>query len=368
LSQVMPRFAQSPKLSPEEEEALLKTLRIQREQKARALVQIEAQNVARLKLAEVAIDKVPEDAAPLVSKDKKNFPSGTEKVAVIAITLNAVLLSACKAAEAPVDEGPKGKGKAKGKAKAATKPKVGPPAKVERLPPPTGDAAAEAIVKHKPTLERVLNVKDKKSGELQVKESQEARQAMLAAFEAWLTTEYNEPVLPEAPKLLAALSSEGLLDGEILSEYWAKVLSTHSSDCEEQIKTEAECKEAEAQVGNANESLKQAQKEDGEMAQQVKWAAAEVQNARTGNQPSPEELAREKAANISDKKMRDYKLVALKKVEVCHKEQVAALNAFEAAKKAVTDQASGMRSIGLMRTYGKPFFEPPVADTTKTAD
>ena len=54
------------------------------------------------------------------------------------------------------------------------------------MPPPTGDAAAEAITQHKPVLERVCKIKDKKTGELKEKESQEAQQALLAAVEAWL--------------------------------------------------------------------------------------------------------------------------------------------------------------------------------------
>jgi hypothetical protein len=72
----MPKFERAPKLSLEEEEALLKKLRSERELKAKGLVQAEAQAVAR-KLGGVAIEKVPEEAAPLLPRIRRTSALAT---------------------------------------------------------------------------------------------------------------------------------------------------------------------------------------------------------------------------------------------------------------------------------------------------
>jgi len=307
----------------------------------------------------VAIEKVPDDAAPLVKKDPKNFGTGDAQGAVIAITLNAVLLSASVPAEEEDTNG-KGGNKKKGAGKGGggkknAKPKIG--AKVERLPPPTGDAAKEAIVKHKATLAKVIKVKDAKEGQ----------QSLLLAFESWLCNEYNEPVLPAAPLLLKALCDEGLLDSAMLAEYWAKVLSTCESDAKEVLDAKEDCEEAKTELTAADEQLKVAQKEDVDAAQQAKWAATEVLNARTGNQPTADEVAREKAASLADTKARNDKLAKLKNVELFHKKQVAALNANEAAIRALADKILQARTCELMEKYGKTFFETLAADSKVSA-
>jgi len=342
----MPKFIQDPKLSPEAEAALLVQLRTEREQKAKALVQAEAQVVAR-KLGDVAIEKVPEEAAPLVAKDKKNFGIGDTSGAVIAITLNAVLLSASVSEEDAA--GGKGGKKAGGKAAAKknAKPKIG--AKVERLPPPTCKAAVDAIIQHKVTLARVSKVKDVKAGQ----------QSLLLALESFLCSEYNEPLLPAIPKFLATFSDEDLLDKEVLAEYWTKILSTHDSYLVDLEAAKKQHEGAELEFAAASEELKKSQKEDADAAQQLKWAAAEVQNARTGNQPSTEEVAREKAAGVADARARADRLQKTKNLELIHKRQVSALNANEAEMKNVAEKISQARAGELMHKYGQAFFDPP---------
>jgi hypothetical protein len=347
----MPKFERAPKLSLEEEEALLKKLRAERELKAKGLLQAEAQAVAR-KLGGVAIEKVPEEAAPLVAKDKKNFGVGDTSGAVIAITLNAVLLSASVSEEDTA--GGKGGKKAGGKAgaKKNAKPKIG--AKVERLPPPTGEAATEAIKSHKATLARVSQTKDVKKGQ----------QSLLLALESFLCNEYNEPLLPATPQLLTALSDENLLDREMLAEYWAKVKTTREAHTVDLQAAKKEHEEAGLELTVATEGLKKGQKEEAESIQQLKWTAAEVLNARTGNQPSPEEVAREKAASVADTKARDDRLQKQKNSELHQKRQVSALNANEAAIKNVAEKVSQARTCELMHEYGQPFFDASAASNS----
>merc|ERR1712083_1219641 len=85
--------------------------------------------------------------------------------------------------------------------------------------------------------------------------------------------------------------------------------------------------------------------------------AAEVQNARTGNQPSPDEVAREKAASIADTKARADRLQKQKNVELYHKRQVSGLNAVEDEKKNMAEKISQARTCELMHKYGQPFFD-----------
>jgi len=289
----------------------------------------------------------------LVAKDKKNFGVGCDcKGAVVAITLNAVLLSASVSGETTAgDKEGKGAKKAGGKggAKKTAKPKIG--AKVEKLPPPTGEAASEAIIQHKATLARVCKANGVTEGQ----------QSLLLALESFVCIEYNEPLLPAIPQLFTALSEAELLEKEILAEYWAKVKSKRDSDAADLQAAKKHQEETELELTVASEELKNGQKEDVASAQQAKWAAAEVQNARTGNQPSRDEVAREKAAAVADTKARADRLTMQKKVELCQKRQVSALNASDAAIKNVAEKISQAHTCETMHKYGQAFFDPSAA-------
>jgi len=295
----------------------------------------------------------------LVAKDKKNFGVGDTSGAVIAITLNAVLLSASVPKE---DEGGKGGKKAggkgggggsKAKAKAgAAKPKIG--AKVERLPPPTSEAASKAIIEHKATLEKVCKVKGAKG----VEDVKGGQQSLLLALEAFICNEYNEPLLPATPQLFTTFSDQGLLEKDLLAEYWTKVKSTRESDTVDLEAAKKGQEEAVVELTAAEEELKKGKKEDADSAQQLKWAATEVLNARTGNQPTTDEVQREKAAQVGEKKARDERLQKTKNLELAHKRQVNALNGKEAAIKLVAEKVSQGRACELIHKYGQPFFDP----------
>lgn len=346
------RGDKAPKLSPEEEAAQLTYLRIKREQKARVVLQTEAQAVAR-KLGGLAIDKVADEAVTLVKKDLKNFGTATNE-GVIAITLNAVLNSA-SVPSAPTDDG-KGKGKKGGYAgqsgrggggKKATAPKIG--AKVELLPPPTGAAAVVAIAQNMKTLDKICKVKD---GQI----------ALLRALEAYIVHEHNEPVLGDAAMLLKALTDEGLLEKEVQLEYWANVQSTRAEDGVEILALQTQRSEAEAEHKAASNQLKVAKDEEADATQRAKWAAQEVLNARCGNQPTNDEVVREKAANVSDQKCRALKLQRQKDVEMCHKRQVASLTAQEAADRSLVEKTNQMKPFELMNTHTRSFFDSLVAN------
>jgi len=201
------------------------------------------------------------------------------------------------------------------------------------------------------------------------KDVKAGQESLLLAFEFWICNEYNESVLPATPLLLKTLLDEGLLASEMLSEYWKKVLTTKETDAVQVVEAKEDLKEAEEELDVATEELKKGKKEDADAAQQAKWAAAEVQNARTGNQPTPDEVAREKAASVADTKARNDKLTKLKNVELFHKRQVSALNANEAATKNLAEKISQARPCQLMHQFGIAFFDPnaPVADSKVSA-
>jgi hypothetical protein len=258
-----------------------------------------------------------------------------------------VLLSASVSEEDTAGaKGGKGGKKAGGKGggKKNAKPKIGE--KVVQLPCPTGEAATEAIIQHKATLARVSKIKDVKEGQ----------QALLLALQSFLCCECNEPLLSATPQLFTAFNDEDLLDREMLAEYWANVKCTHESDTVDLEAAKKQHEVAELELTAANEELKEGQKEVADSAQQAKWAAAEVLNARTGNQPSADEMAREKAAGVADTKARADRLQKQKNIELYHKRQVSALNAKEAAVKILAEKISQARTCELMHKYGQPFF------------
>lgn len=348
------RRGETAKLAPDQEEALLNSLRIQRELVAHTKLQGEAFKVAN-KLLGVDISKVADEAAVLANKDRTNF--GLEQSsAVCAITTNAVLLSACAPAEEAGADKKKEKGGKGGYGGAADKKKdakgggnkkqvkavIG--TKTEKLPPPTCDAAKAAIIANKDTLAKVSSFKD---GQL----------ALLRAFESWLLLEHHEPLLVDAPKLLEAFAEAGLIDNEIFRKYWGNVQTTRVSDGAELVVAKTKREEAETEHADAVEKLKAAQKELDDALQRVKWAAIEAQNARCGNQPSAEEVAREKAATAANNKALAQKLQQTKVFEMCHKRQVTSLNTKEAADRGLVDKTNQMKPLETIHQYAGSFFE-----------
>lgn len=344
------RRGENPKLPPEQEEALLLALRNQREQVAHAKLQAEAYVVA-CKLGDMDIAKVAQEAKPLATKDVKNFGSA-QSSAVAAITLNAVLLSASRAVKEEAGGGKGGKGRggykkeAKPGGKKEVKPKIG--AKIERLPPPTFDAARNAINENKETLAKVSNFEN---GQL----------ALLRAFESWLLIEHHEPVVGDAPLILQVFADSCLVDKESFIQYWAAVQHRRESEEAELLMAQANNKEVTADHTDSLEKLKTAEKDMADALTRVKWAAAEVQNARCGNQPDEQEAAREKAAATNNSKALAYKLQQTKILESCRKRQSTSARAKEEADRSLTDKTKNMVPLELMHKHTRSFFEPSAA-------
>jgi len=340
------RRGEKPKLPADEEAALLNSLKIERELIAHAKLQIEAHAVAcRLHDGGMEIAKVADEAAQLAAKDRKNF-GFEQKSAVAAITLNAVLLSASKV-ETGGGKGGKGKGGYNAKAKA--KPKIG--GKIERLPPPTCEAAKAAISTSTVTLAKVSSFKD---GQL----------ALLRAFESWLLLEHTNPVLATPSSILQAFHGDPcLVEKEVFIQYWNDLQSKRELQAAEQLTAQATSKDAGAESADARANLKAAEQEMKDADQRAKWAAAEVSNSRTGNQPTEPEVQRERAAAVSNTKALASKLQQTKVLELCQKKNVTATNASGEADKTLTTISNKLAPLELMDKHTRAFFESLINGT-----
>jgi len=346
------RRGEKPKLPADEEAALLNSLRIERELVAHAKLQVEAHAVAcRLHDGGMEIAKIAEEAVQLAAKDKTNFgfEEKTQKSAVAAITLNAVLLTASCKVEAGGGKGGKGKGGYNAKAKAKGKPKIG--GKIERLPPPTCESAKAAIGTSTVTLAKVSSFKD---GQL----------ALLRAFESWLLLEHIEPVLADASSILQAFHGDPcLVEKDVFIQYWNDLQSKRELHGAEQLTAQATSKDAGAESADAQANLKAAEQEMKDADQRAKWAAAEVSNSRTGNQPTEPEVQRERAAAVSNTKALASKLQQTKVLELCTKKNVTATNASGEEDKALATISNKLAPLELMDKHTRKFFESLINGT-----
>jgi len=343
------RRGEKPKLSADEETALLTSLKIERELVAHAKLQVEAHAVAcKLHDGGMEIAKIAEEAAQLAAKDRKNF-GFEQKSAVAAITLNAVLCVASANSKVEAGGGKGGKGKGGYNAKAKAKPKIG--AKIERLPPPTCEAAKAAITTSTATLAKVSSFPD---GQL----------ALLRAFESWLLLEHIEPVLADASSIMQAFHGDPcLVEKEVFIQYWNDLQSKRELHGAEQLTAQATSKDAGAESADARANLKAAEQEMKDADQRARWAAAEVSNSRTGNQPTEPEVQRERAAAVSNTKALASKLQQTKVLELCTKKNVTATNASGEEDKALATISNKLAPLELMDKHTRKFFESLINGT-----
>jgi len=324
---------ENTKLLPEQEQALLESLRVKREYDARIRLQAEAQAVAR-KFGDMAIEKVPDEAESVAKKDKRNFGLQPD-TAVATITLNAVFLHASRKEQAETT-----KGKAKGGYGKKNAPKVA--AKIERLPPPSCAAVVAAFSEHKLTLQKASKFDD---GEL----------ALLRGLEAFLTLEANEDLLEQAPTLLQTLKDEGIVGKASLVQYWDGVQSTRESESKVLRSLKEDLTKAKKEHQESLEKLAAAQAEEKDAATRLRKATAEAAQA-WGNAQSEEEARWEKAVNTAKAKAQADIDQRTRVVEACHKRQVQCLSTKEAADQALREKAEQVLPLELMDMQAADWF------------
>jgi len=179
--------------------------------------------------------------------------------------------------------------------------------------------------------------------------------------------EQNESLVEDMQNLLTKLLEEKLVEQDIFSEYWANIQRTREVEGAELIVMQEQSKEAGLDHADAVAKLKVAESEMQDVNQKAKWAAEELQNARCGNQPSADEVLREKAAVAYNNKMLALKLQRTKVLEMCHKRQVTSLNTREAADRALAEKTNQMRPLELMNRNGQTFFEAMINPLPKAS-
>mmetsp|Transcript_33697 Transcript_33697/g.60984 ORF Transcript_33697/g.60984 Transcript_33697/m.60984 type:complete len:347 (+) Transcript_33697:67-1107(+) len=333
----MLHHGENAKLLPEQEEALLASLKTKRELDARIRLQAEAQATAR-KIGDIGIEKVPDAAEKAANKDRRNF--GLDPAAAVAtITLNAVFLDASRKKEA---ENAKSKGKKDGGYGGGKKaaPKV--TSKIERLPPPDCQAVVDALSTHKATLEKVSKFAE---GEL----------SLLRALEAWLTLEVNDELLKDAPKILDAFLSEGLVEKETFVQYWASVQSTREAEGAVLSTLKEQHRQAKKDHLESVDKEKAAQDEEREAAIRLRQATRDASQA-WGNAQSEQEAIWEKGLNTAKAKATAESEQRSRTLEACHKRQVMCLSNRDAAEKAMREKAEEILPLELMDMNASDWF------------
>eukprot|EP00930_Biecheleria_cincta_P056455 TRINITY_DN42572_c0_g1_i1.p1 TRINITY_DN42572_c0_g1~~TRINITY_DN42572_c0_g1_i1.p1 ORF type:complete len:348 (+),score=103.66 TRINITY_DN42572_c0_g1_i1:73-1116(+) len=329
-------FDGNVKLLPEQEEALLESLKAKRDYEARVRLQSESQAVAR-KLGDIAIEKVPDAAEKAANKDRRNFGLNPN-IAVATITLNAIFLDAARKKE---EESVKGKGKKDGGYGKKTASKV--TAKVERLPPPSCDAVVAALKKHKATLQKASNFD---GGEL----------AVLRSFEAWVTLEVNEDLLESAPEILETFLQDDLVQKDTFLQYWASVQSTREEEGKALRALQEEHKQAKKEHVESLQKLKEAEEAEKDAAMRFKRAAAEASKAWR-NAQTDEEAAWEKAVTDTKNKTQAEHEQRGRTLEACRKRQAQLLNTREAADRAMREKADQILPLELMDMNALDWFQ-----------
>ena len=206
----MLRRGEEPKLSPEDEAALLEKLRYEREAKAVATMHAEVQQLSA-KMVHIDLADIKDEAKKLVSTEKALAFAKDD--AMVAIVLNAVMRSC---APPPADDEKKGKGGKNKKGPGSIK-----PTKVVEGVPPTGAEVRKALKANKAIIADAL--KGKSGGQL----------ALLKALQSWVLSAQGENARPATAKIIEVLYDIDLAEEEALTKYWANLQTQRTREAAE---------------------------------------------------------------------------------------------------------------------------------------
>jgi len=314
----MLRKGDNPRLAPLEEQALLEKLRREREAKAHAALQAEAQLLA-LTLARMPIEDIFAEAKTL-SKTKKALAIAPVD-AQVALVCNT-LLCMCGTPTEP-EPAKKGNKKAGGKTLNAVKLAA---AKVVEGPPPTGPEVRAVLKGNAHLLAEATN--GTANGQL----------ALLKALEAWLLCSRGVKALPSAAKILEVLYDKDLAEEEHLLSYWADVNARRTREAAELAESEATCAALSAEKAAAEEAVRHASREQADAAWHLKQAEQRAQNCRCGGSASREEEAAEKQSLSMLKKAIEYGTQMDKVLAARSKDLIEASAELEAPQRVLTEQ------------------------------
>ena len=329
------RPGEEPKLAADEEAALLLKLRLEREAKAAALLQLEVQNLSA-KMIEMDLASVPAEAKRLCKTEKLLAPAPSD--AQIALMLNAIMRSCCP----PVKEEKKGGGGKKGAnaVKAAT-------AKIAEGEPPPGAAVRKALKANKHLLTEVAKGKGA-AGQL----------ALLNALQAWVLSPQGANALAHSAKIIEVLYDIDQAEEGSLKTYWAALDAQRAREAAELEAAEEKEKTTSAEVAQGEDAVKAAEKEKADAAWYLKQAEQLAQARRCGGNPNKDEEAAEKAAQQNLKKCIDFHTQTNKILAARSKDLVEARAEDDPTKRLVAELRH-RRDVGvvLFMKHATPFFE-----------
>ena len=338
----MMRRGDDPKLTPEAEQAQLEKLRREREIKASALLQAEAQSISA-KMVGMALGEIPAVAKSTVKSDKTLAKAPKE--AQIALVLNMLLRSCCPP---EVKEAPQ---KGKGNKKQANSVKAAAAAKVIEGTPPGAAEVRKVVKANKAMLAETTS--GTAAGQL----------SLLKAFQSWLVSSQGANALVHSPKVMEVLYDVDLVEEEVALKYWTDLqaqLVREEAELAEQVAAHKRLSEEKAGL---EEAVRVAEAEESDAAWYNKKAEETAQAARCGGNPSKDDEANEKAALSALKKCKDYYNQTGKVLAARSKNLMEVNIEYEASLVLVNQLTTRSQGGGaLFAKHAAPFFEWLAAD------
>jgi len=332
----MMRPGDDPKLAPEAEQKLLEKLRREREEKAHALLQAEAQSISA-KMAHMNIADISVEAKKYSSAEKALAFSPQE--AHVALVLNA-LLRTCAPPE--VKETP---ASGKGSKKKQNGIKAAAAKAVEGVPP----AAAEVRKVLKANI-GVLNTA--------THGTQAGQLALLRAITSWLVSPQGANALASAAKIVEVLYDADQAEEEACKKYWTGLQAQLVREAAELVDASAACETLAADKAAAEEAVKTASAEKANAMKDEKNAELYAQAARCGGNPTKEDEIAEKAALSALKKAKDYHAQTSKVLAARTKNMTETNAEFQASQRVVEQVTLKVEGgAALFAKHAAPFFE-----------
>ena len=336
----MMRRGDDPKLAPEQEQALLEKLRLQREQKSYGLLQLEAQSLSA-KMATM-------DLTTLSSVAKETSAANSAMACApldgrVALVLN-VLLRTCSPPAAK-DSPAKGKGAGGGGKKQQNSIKAAA-AKVLEGEPPESAQVRKVVKANKALLAEATN--NTAAGQL----------ALLKAFQAWLVSPQGVNAVVNAAKILMVLYETDLAEDEVFTKFWADLQAQLAREETEYAEAKSAFSTLTAEKAAAEEAAAEATRGEKDAIWSEKQAEAHAQATRCGGNPSKEEESAEKAAIANLKKCKEYR-TQTGKVFAARAKDLTTVNAeFETSQRLVEQlRLKGEGGGALFTKHAAPFFE-----------
>jgi len=336
----MMRRGDDPKLAPEQEQALLEKLRLQREQKSYGLLQLEAQSLSA-RMATM-------DLTTLSSVAKETSAANSAMACApldgrVALVLN-VLLRTCSPPAAK-DSPAKGKGAGGGGKKQQNSIKAAA-AKVLEGEPPESAQVRKVVKANKALLAEATN--NTAAGQL----------ALLKAFQAWLVSPQGVNAVVNAAKILMVLYETDLAEDEVFTKFWADLQAQLAREETEYAEAKSAFSTLTAEKAAAEEAAAEATRGEKDAIWSEKQAEAHAQATRCGGNPSKEEESAEKAAIANLKKCKEYR-TQTGKVFAARAKDLTTVNAeFETSQRLVEQlRLKGEGGGALFTKHAAPFFE-----------